>query len=75
MDGVDKHKESVIEYICNNTSLGEPLTTVIVEHSSFMELLKDDPEFIGHYPEEYWADYILMECRDVLERCAESLKS
>lgn len=57
--------EMVLESISSSYHLTEKDAKVLVDKSSFLEILKDDPDFIGHYPPEYWADYIIEE-RDLI---------
>ncbi|PIH59081.1 hypothetical protein [Paenibacillus sp. LK1] len=53
--------EMLIQYITDATPLEESLVRVIISHSSFIEMLKEDEEFVGHYPLEYWAQQVLDE--------------
>lgn len=54
-------KEMVLESISLSYEIAEKDALTLIEESTFLEILKDDPEFIGHYPPEYWADYIIEE--------------
>ncbi|RPK31783.1 hypothetical protein EDO6_02410 [Paenibacillus xylanexedens] len=38
-----------------------------------MKMLKEDEEFVGHYPPEYWVEYILNEWNDILKRTSVAL--
>jgi len=51
----------VVDSITTSYDLQEYEATKIIKGSSFYEMLKEDPEFIGHYPPKYWADYIIEE--------------
>lgn len=65
----------VQEYMIDNTSLESGLVKNMIDNSSFLVLLKEDPEFVGHYPPEYWVPYILEEFKEIAARCLESLKN
>ncbi|KQY87092.1 hypothetical protein ASD24_26825 [Paenibacillus sp. Root52] len=54
-------KEMVLESISQRGGYKHDKAEELVEGSTFIEMLKEDPDFIGHYPPEYWADYILEE--------------
>ncbi|WP_411735102.1 hypothetical protein [Paenibacillus sp. M2] len=63
----------LIQYITDATQLGEPLSKVIVENSTFSEMLKEDIDFVGHYSLEYWADQVLGETVERLRIALDSL--
>lgn len=54
-------KEMVLESISSVYDIQSKDAALLIDNSSFLELLKEDPEFIGHYPPEYWAGYIIDE--------------
>lgn len=59
-------KNLVTQYIIDATQLEGELVKVIVNHSSFPVLLREEFEFVGHYSLEYWGEKILEETIDVL---------
>lgn len=63
----------LIQYITDATQLGEPLSKVIVENSTFSEMLKEDIDFVGHYSLEYWADQIIEETVERLRNAMDLL--
>lgn len=58
-----KLRELVLESITLQFGYQDEQAKDLVDHSSFPLILKDDPDFVGHYPPEYWAEYILDECK------------
>jgi|GEM_PF-6758070 len=54
-------KQMVLESISSSYDIERKDALTLIEESTFLEILKDDPEFIGHYPPEYWAEYIIEE--------------
>ncbi|MCP1184995.1 hypothetical protein [Paenibacillus sp. 1781tsa1] len=69
----ERMQSMLIQYITDATQLGEPLSKVIVENSTFSEMLKEDLDFVGHYSLEYWADQVLGETVDRLRNALDSL--
>ena len=59
----------LVKECLGDTCLTDPVVNIMVENSSFAELHKEDPEFVGHYPPEYWAEYVLNEYKEMLKRC------
>ena len=53
---VDKIKKEVLNMLVENYS--EKIATEMIDKSSFVELLKDNSEYMLHYDLEYWASYI-----------------
>lgn len=58
-------KEMVLKSITLSYKISTADAKSMIDDSSFLEILKSDPEFIGHYPPEYWAGYIIEE-RDLM---------
>ncbi|WP_091014451.1 hypothetical protein [Paenibacillus amylolyticus] len=69
----ERMQSMLIQYITDATQLGEPLSKVIVENSTFSEMLKEDIDFVGHYSLEYWADQVLGETVERLRIALDSL--
>lgn len=60
-------KEMVLNSIAFSYHIKGDAAILLIDNSSFIEILKEDPEFIGHYPPEYWANYIIEE-RDLISK-------
>ncbi|PZT57398.1 hypothetical protein [Paenibacillus silvae] len=71
---VRRYDDLIIEYMLENLPLEKELVISLVHKSSVMEILKEDEEFIGHYPPDYWVEYILNEWNDILKQTTETLK-
>lgn len=66
--------EMLIQYITDATPLEESLVRVIVSNSSFVEILEEDEEFVGHYPLEYWGQQVLDETLQRMRSALDALK-
>ncbi|WP_063562958.1 hypothetical protein [Paenibacillus sp. O199] len=66
--------EMLIQYITDATPLEESLVRLIVSHSSFAEMLKEDEVFVGHYPLEYWAQQVLEETVQRMQSALDALE-
>lgn len=58
-----KLRELVLESITLQFGYQDKQAEDLVDHSSFPQILKEDPDFVGHYPPDYWADYIVEEVK------------
>lgn len=70
-----KYLDIVKECIINNSEFSETMVNIIMDDSSFKDLLPDNEEFIGHYPPEYWANYILEEYIDTVKNVLKVIRS
>lgn len=68
------YAEMLIQYITDATPLEESLVRVIISHSSFAEMLKEDEVFVGHYPLEYWANNVLEETVQMMRSALDALE-
>lgn len=67
------YQDLIIEYMLENLPLEKEFVVSLVHKSSVMKMLKEDEEFVGHYPPEYWVEYILNEWNDILKRTSVAL--
>jgi len=67
------YDDLVIEYMQDTLLLEKELVIPLVHKSSFNEMLKEDPDFIGHYPPEYWVQHILEEWCEILVGASQAL--
>lgn len=67
------YDELVIEYLVENTHLETDVVSLLVNKSFLMEILKEDEQFVGHYPPEFWGQQVLDEWSGVLKETAKHL--
>ncbi|KAF6630590.1 hypothetical protein H6F38_14280 [Paenibacillus sp. EKM208P] len=66
----DRMKKCCVEAIINTYSLDNEVAKIILNNSSWNELVDesdcDELRWIGHYPFEYWAEYIWNEYKEAI---------
>lgn len=70
-----KYLNIVKECIVDNSDFSEEMVDLIIKKSSFKELLPENEQFIGHYPPEYWAKYILDEYIETVKVALKTIDS
>ncbi|MNC04397.1 hypothetical protein D3C75_518340 [compost metagenome] len=58
---INKFKKIVLDSMMSKYDIKQDAAKKIIDRSTFAEMIWEDPEFIGHYSAEYWADQIFEE--------------